>query len=136
MIEALSAGSGATFAIPARGARILKNDFAPSFRLELGHKDLRLARELAEDVHHEPPMTSGALMTYEMARALGLDGEDTAAIVKVWERLLGVEVRGQAGAGGIAGGAKGGALPADGGKAAGQSPAPGRRSASGEDAAR
>jgi 3-hydroxyisobutyrate dehydrogenase-like beta-hydroxyacid dehydrogenase len=97
MIDALSAGSGATFAIPGRGGRILKNDFAPSFRLELGHKDLRLARELAEEVHHEPPMTSGALLTYEMARGLRLDGEDTIALVKVWERLLSVEVRARAG---------------------------------------
>jgi 2-hydroxymethylglutarate dehydrogenase len=93
MIEALSAGSGATFAIPARGARILKNDFAASFRLELGHKDLRLGRELAEEVHHAQPMTAGALLTYAMARGLGLDGEDTIALVKVWERILGVEVR-------------------------------------------
>ena len=100
MIDALAAGSGATFAIPTRGARILKNDFAASFRLELGHKDLRLARELAEEVHHEPPMTAGALLTYEMARSLRLDTEDTTALVKVWERLLGVQVRAQVDAAG------------------------------------
>lgn len=94
MIEALSAGSGATFAIPGRGTRILNNDFTASFRLELGHKDLRLGRELAEEVHHAQPMTSGALLTYALARGLGLDGEDTIALVKVWERALGVEVRG------------------------------------------
>jgi len=93
MIEALGAGSGATFGIPGRGARILRNDFAASFRLELGHKDLRLGRELAEEVHHAQPMTSGALLTYALARGLGLDGEDTIALVKVWERALGVEVR-------------------------------------------
>lgn len=93
MLDALSAGSGATFAIPGRGARILKNDFAPSFRLELGHKDLRLGRELAEEVNHAQPMTSGALLTYALARGLGLDGEDTIALIKVWERALGVEVR-------------------------------------------
>jgi 3-hydroxyisobutyrate dehydrogenase-like beta-hydroxyacid dehydrogenase len=98
MIDALAAGSGATFAIPSRGARILKNDFAASFRLELGHKDLRLAREIAEEVHHAQPMTSGALLTYAMARGLGLDAEDTTALVKVWERILGVEVRAQSGA--------------------------------------
>lgn len=95
MLEALAAGSGATFAIPARGARILKSDFAPSFRLELGHKDLRLGRELAEEVNHAQPMTSGALLTYALARGLGLDGEDTIALIKVWERALGVEVRGR-----------------------------------------
>jgi 3-hydroxyisobutyrate dehydrogenase-like beta-hydroxyacid dehydrogenase len=104
MIDALAAGSGATFAIPSRGARILKNDFAPSFRLELGHKDLRLARELAEEVHHAQPMTSGALLTYAMARGLGLDGQDTLALVKVWERLLGVQVRARTGAAGDGGG--------------------------------
>jgi len=93
MIEALAAGSGATFAIPTRGARILKNDFTASFRLELGHKDLRLGRELAEEVNHAQPMTAGALLTYAMARGLGLDGEDTIALVKVWERTLGVQVR-------------------------------------------
>lgn len=93
MLEALAAGSGATFAIPSRGARILKNDFAASFRLELGHKDLRLGRELAEEVNHAQPMTAGALLTYALARGLGLDGEDTIALVKVWERALGVEVR-------------------------------------------
>ncbi len=98
MIEALSAGSGASFAIPGRGARILKNDFAPSFRLELGHKDLRLGRELAEEANHAQPMTSGALLTYALARGLGLDGEDTIALVKVWERILGVEVRAAGGA--------------------------------------
>ena len=38
-------------------------------------------------------MTSGALLTYALARGLGLDGEDTIALVKVWERALGVEVR-------------------------------------------
>lgn len=94
MLEALAAGSGATFAIPSRGARILKNDFAASFRLELGHKDLRLGRELGEEVNHAQPMTAGALLTYALARGLGLDGEDTIALVKVWERALGVEVRG------------------------------------------
>jgi 3-hydroxyisobutyrate dehydrogenase-like beta-hydroxyacid dehydrogenase len=93
MLDALGAGSGATFAIPGRGARILRNEFAPSFRLELGHKDLRLGRELAEEVHHAQPMTSGALLTYALARGLGLDGEDTIALIKVWERALGVEVR-------------------------------------------
>lgn len=93
MIEALGAGSGATFAIPGRGARILQNDFAPSFRLDLAHKDLRLAREIAEDVHLAQPMTSGALLTFALARGLGLDAEDSTALVKVWERWLGVEVR-------------------------------------------
>jgi putative dehydrogenase len=94
LVEALGAGSGATNAIPGRGGRILSRDFSPMFRVDLAHKDLRLAEEVAQEVDLAPPMTAAALLTYTMARSLGFGDEDTAALVKVWERLLGVEVRG------------------------------------------
>ncbi len=93
LITALAAGSGATNAIPSRGQRILSREFAPAFRVDLAHKDLRLAEEMAQEVRLALPVTSAALLTYTIARALGLDGEDTVALVKVWERMLGVEVR-------------------------------------------
>lgn len=93
LIEALSAGSGATFAIPSRGERILRGEFAPSFRVDLAHKDLRLAQEVAQEVNAPVPVTAAALLTFTLARNLGLDGEDTVALVKVWEKALGVETR-------------------------------------------
>jgi hypothetical protein len=40
------------------------------------------------------PVLTGALLTYTLARSLGLDGEDPVALVKVWERVAGIEVRG------------------------------------------
>jgi 3-hydroxyisobutyrate dehydrogenase-like beta-hydroxyacid dehydrogenase len=94
LIEALGAGSGATAQIPGRGERILKRDFAPSFRVDLAHKDLRLAEEVAQEVNLALPVTTAALLAFTMARGLGFDGEDTVALVKVWERIAGVEVRG------------------------------------------
>jgi len=93
LVQALAAGSGATAQIPGRGERILKRDFAPSFRVDLAHKDLRLAQEVAQEANLPVPATTAALMTFTMARSLGLDGEDTTALVKVWERIAGVEVR-------------------------------------------
>lgn len=93
IVEALAAGSAATNAIPGRGERILAGDFAPSFRVDLAHKDLRLAQEVAQDVHLALPVVTASFLTFTMARALGLDGEDTVALVKVWERQAGVEVR-------------------------------------------
>jgi len=96
LIEALAAGSGASAQIPGRGDRILRRHFTPSFRVDLAHKDLRLAQELAQEVNLALPMTSAALITFTMARALGCDGEDTTAVVKVWEQVAGVEVRGTA----------------------------------------
>ena len=95
LVQALAAGSGATTMIPGRGERILQRDFTASFRVDLAHKDLRLAQEVAQEVNLPPPVTQAAAMTFTMARSLGLDAEDTVAVVKVWERLLGVEVRGR-----------------------------------------
>ena len=94
LVEALAAGTAATAQIPGRGERILKGDFAASFRVDLAHKDLRLAQELADEARLPVPVTSAAFQTFTMARSLGLDGEDTTAVVKVWERIAGVEVRG------------------------------------------
>ena len=93
LVEALSVGSGATAAIPNRGMRILKGDFTPAFRVDLAHKDLRLAQEIAQDVGAPVPVMTAALLTYTLARSLGLGAEDTTAVVKVWEKTLGVEVR-------------------------------------------
>jgi len=45
-------------------------------------------------VHNLPvPAVTGALFTYTIARSLGFDAEDTVAVVKVWERIAGVEVK-------------------------------------------
>lgn len=95
LVQALSAGSAASAMIPGRGERMLRRDFTPSFRVDLAHKDLRLAQEVAQEVHFPLPMTTAALLTFTMARSLGLDGEDTVALVKVWEQVLGIEVRGR-----------------------------------------
>jgi 3-hydroxyisobutyrate dehydrogenase-like beta-hydroxyacid dehydrogenase len=93
LVQALGAGSAATAQIPGRGERILKRDFAPSFRVDLAHKDLRLGQELADEARMPVPVTTAAFQTFTMARGLGFDGEDTTAVVKVWERIAGVEVR-------------------------------------------
>ena len=94
LVEALGAGSGATAQIPGRGERILRRNFAPMFRVDLAHKDLRLAQEVAQEANQPVPMTAAALLCFTMARGFGFDGEDTTAVVKVWERVAGIEVRG------------------------------------------
>ncbi len=93
LVDALSAGSAAAPMLQARSTRILDREFTPSFQVALAHKDLRLAHELAQEHNLPVPATTSALLTYTMARSLGLDAEDTVALVKVWERLAGVEVK-------------------------------------------
>jgi len=95
MVEALAAGSGATTMIAARGGRVLKRDFRPSFRIALAHKDLHLVQELAQEHTLPVPVATGAFLTFTLARGLGLDDEDPVALVKVWERIAGIEVSGE-----------------------------------------
>ena len=94
MIEALGAGTGASMQIPGRGGRILKRQFDAAFQLALAHKDLRLAQELAQEHNLPTPVAAAAYLSYTLARGLGLDAEDAVAVVKVFERLAGVEVAG------------------------------------------
>jgi len=93
MIEGLAAGTGATNQIPGRGSRILKREFEAAFQIVLAHKDLRLAQELAQEHNLPTPVAAGAYLSFTLARGLGLEGEDTVALVKVFERIAGVEVK-------------------------------------------
>ena len=94
MIDGLAAGTGATNQIPGRGARILKREFEAAFQIVLAQKDLRLAQELAQEYNVPTPVAAGAYLSYTLARGLGLENEDTVALVKVFERIAGVEVKG------------------------------------------
>ena len=56
-------------------------------------KDLTLAQEASRALRVPIPMSNACMAVYEQGRAAGLGGEDMSAIIKVWERLCGVEIR-------------------------------------------
>ena len=58
------------------------NGYAPMFRLDLLHKDLRLALELAAADGVEAPVTGEAMRAYDAALAAGLGGLDYSAVFK------------------------------------------------------
>ncbi len=70
------------------GAKIVGRDFSPTFAIDLLCKDNGLAVEMAKACG-APPVVAGVVQTMnELARARGLGGEDTSALVKVYEALL------------------------------------------------
>lgn len=73
------------------GPKILERDFSPDFTVELLDKDNRLAMRMIEDA--EASIIAGNAVTTlnGIARSAGYGSEDTSAMVKVYERLLGVE---------------------------------------------
>ena len=68
-------------------------NFAPSFALDLAHKDLRLAMEMADELGVPGLIAPQVLNLMRMARGMGLGPSDSSSVIKVYEAALGEEVR-------------------------------------------
>jgi 3-hydroxyisobutyrate dehydrogenase-like beta-hydroxyacid dehydrogenase len=74
--------------------KALAGNFNATFALDLAHKDLRLAMELADEVGVPGVIAPQVLNLMRMARGMGLGGMDSTSIMRVYETTLGTEVRG------------------------------------------
>ncbi len=73
--------------------RAFNGSFQPGFMTDLLHKDLGLALDLASENQVPLSMTAQARQLYEIARAQGHGRDDYTSLLKVLERIVGVEVR-------------------------------------------
>ncbi len=93
VLEAIQAGAAGSWALNNYAPKILKRDFSPGFMVSLQQKDLKLVMEAARDLNLSLP---GTALTYELQKALqawGLEREGNFAVVKVLEKMAGVEVK-------------------------------------------
>jgi 3-hydroxyisobutyrate dehydrogenase len=95
LLEIIGGSSGNSYALEAKMPRfIMKGNFEPGFAIDLQFKDLELATQTGKELGVPLFLTNLAQQIFEQARAAGLGGEDISAVIKVWEKLAGVEVRG------------------------------------------
>jgi 3-hydroxyisobutyrate dehydrogenase-like beta-hydroxyacid dehydrogenase len=73
--------------------KTLAGDFKPSFALDLAHKDLRLALEMADDLGVPGLIAPQVMNLMRMARGMGLGTADSCAMVRVYETALGEDIR-------------------------------------------
>jgi 3-hydroxyisobutyrate dehydrogenase-like beta-hydroxyacid dehydrogenase len=73
--------------------KTLAGDFSPSFALDLAHKDLRLALELADELGVPGMIAPQVMSLMRMARGMGLGSSDSASVVRVYETALGEDIR-------------------------------------------
>ncbi len=92
-IAAVAGGAAGSWQLSNLGTRAIKGDFAPGFMVKLQQKDLRLVLEAARDMKLPLPSTSLVHQMYASLEAEGSGGEGTQALVKVYEKLAGVEAR-------------------------------------------
>jgi 3-hydroxyisobutyrate dehydrogenase-like beta-hydroxyacid dehydrogenase len=88
-------GTGQCFALENFAPLILKRDFGPGYPLADAYKDMVHIAEISSHNRIPLPVTAAATMTYQMALDQGLGRENKGAMIKVWEKLLGVEVKGK-----------------------------------------
>jgi len=75
------------------GPKILNRDFQPVFKVNLLHKDMMLGIDMAKRLGVPLFVSENAQLLNEVARLMGFGEEDTASVVKVYEKLLKIEVR-------------------------------------------
>jgi 3-hydroxyisobutyrate dehydrogenase-like beta-hydroxyacid dehydrogenase len=71
---------------------ILRRQFPVTFHLKLAHKDMGYVADFGRLMNMPVPMTHALMSVMEIAKAQGLGDEDCKSLVKLWERIGGVEV--------------------------------------------
>ncbi len=89
----VTTGTGRSFALEFFTPYILENNFKPGYPLASAYKDMESAAEVSSQMRIPLPVFAAAMQTYQMALIQGLGKENKGAMIKVWEKALGVEVR-------------------------------------------
>jgi 3-hydroxyisobutyrate dehydrogenase-like beta-hydroxyacid dehydrogenase len=85
--------SGMSSGYANMATKAFAGNFAPTFALDLAHKDLRLAMELADELGVPGMIAPQVLNLMRMARGMGLGPSDSTSVIKVYETALNEEVR-------------------------------------------
>ncbi len=76
--------------------KVFARDFDTiGFRLDLSYKDIRQATALARELAVPLLASNGAVELLQLARAAGAGNQDSTAIVRGLEKVLGIEIRGE-----------------------------------------
>jgi 3-hydroxyisobutyrate dehydrogenase-like beta-hydroxyacid dehydrogenase len=91
--EVVRVSTGASAAWELRVPRILSGDFEPGGTIDISYKDQELETAFAKRLGVPLLLANLSQQVYQMARARGLNKQDGAAIVKVFEQMAGVTVK-------------------------------------------
>jgi 3-hydroxyisobutyrate dehydrogenase-like beta-hydroxyacid dehydrogenase len=84
--------SGQSFGFDFFSERILEGDFDTGYKMRSAYKDMVNIMTRANERRVPLPVASATMQTYQMALAQGHGDKSKAAMVKVWEKVMGVEV--------------------------------------------
>jgi 3-hydroxyisobutyrate dehydrogenase len=91
--QVIAGGAGSSWAMQNYAPKMLAGDFRPGFMVDLQQKDLRLVLDNAYGDHVSLPGTALVHALYTALQKDGGGGEGNHALLKVIERLSGLEAR-------------------------------------------
>jgi 3-hydroxyisobutyrate dehydrogenase-like beta-hydroxyacid dehydrogenase len=94
--DVVRVSTGASAAWELRVPRILKGDYEPGGTIDISYKDQELETAFAKRLGVPVLLANISQQVYQMARAQGLNKQDGAAVVKIFEQMAGVKVKGEA----------------------------------------
>ncbi len=92
MLAAVSKGAAGSWALDNLGSRMIRRDFAPMFMVALQNKDLRITLDSARRLDVPLPGTALVSQLLTANQAAGEGREGTQAMLKVLERLAGMNL--------------------------------------------
>jgi 3-hydroxyisobutyrate dehydrogenase len=96
LFEVISNSAGNSWIFTNRVPHMLARDFTPLSAVEIFIKDLGIVMDAGREARFPLPIAAAAHQLFLAAAAAGHGREDDAAVVKVYEALAGIEVRGSA----------------------------------------
>jgi len=88
MIEAVKNGAAGSWQLSNLGPRMVAEDFAPGFMVDLQQKDLRLALQSAFELHLPLPALSLVHQLFSACQARGEGREGTQALIKSLRAMM------------------------------------------------
>ena len=92
--DVVRVSTGASYAFEHGVPKILARDFTPGGTVDITYKDQELETSFAKQLGVPLLLANVTQQLYQMARAAGLNKEDGLAVIKVLEKLAGVQVGG------------------------------------------
>ncbi len=93
MFDVLINTSADSYILRTQIPGVLSRNFNPGFKAKLASKDINLALDLAKSSDVPLFMGATASQLFTITKDLGYGEENQSAVIRVWEKLLGIEVK-------------------------------------------
>jgi len=93
LVGVIRSSSGDSFTFRSLSEKTLSGDFEAQFALKLAYKDMHLALELADELSVPLQLSPQVHNLMRMAKGLGYWDKDSSSLMRVYETVLGHDVR-------------------------------------------